>query len=587
MEHWFDGLAKELAAKDGSRRTFLGGIFATLGAAATGAVPGADALASPYPGRLDAAQSRSAKTGTCTVARSGKDSTVHHTIQTTFNGKALSHTLDLTMTHPDKKGQAVHITSTRTITLGGDSLLTVEKDSQGSSTQVKLTYGAAFQGVKEVVYTTDGKQIQGTIDGQKIAPISAGADSSSLRLATGKTPPAIKPDAALESALSDLLKKAEADVSSCAPRASDRGSNSVHDIPSYASNFIRSSGTISAFTGFLSSWFAPIAVHAETSAADGLGYGYGQSGIPQNSSACQSCQDKCAEAALVCDAGACSASAACFFFWGLCCAGSLAICSGTAVICDNNCSSAGTNTQPGGACCPVGCPNVDGCCYQNQQCSGTANICCAENVIVCNGNCCNQGDTCCGNSCCASGNVCKDGVCCAARNVICKGVCCASGQVCSTEGICCKQLSFNSTPVSCSGTCCASGSKCAKGYPTAPETCCATEHICGTACCPAGCVNGNECAPLCLTGINCGKSCCDWGCADASTSTCKPAQKCASGQSVCPANQSGVPNLCCPNGTGCFNGKCCATGSIACIGKSTGAMGCFPQSQCATQPPPK
>jgi hypothetical protein len=150
MEHWFDGLAKDLAARDASRRTFIGGIFATLGAVASVAVPGVYGMALAHPGPSGAPQSPSGtvKTGSCTLERSGENATAHHSIQTTFNGKALSHTLDLTMTLPTQKGQAPHITSTRTITLGGDPLVKVEKDSQGNSTQVKLTYGAAFQGVR-------------------------------------------------------------------------------------------------------------------------------------------------------------------------------------------------------------------------------------------------------------------------------------------------------------------------------------------------------------------------------------------------------------------------------------------------------
>lgn len=576
MEHWFDGLAKKLASGDASRRTFLGGIFATLGAAASTTLPAAG-LALILPGEASARQTRTDRRGSCTLEAAGNASTIHHSVQSTFNGKVLAHTMDVTLTRPDRRGQAPHITGTRTISLGGDALIKIDKDSQGGSTQIKLTYGAAFQGVREVSYTTDGKTIEGTIDGQRIAPLPVGADPKSLKLADGRTPPAVKLDSALETALDGILKKAKDDAATCGQEKTGRASSSGHDWPAYESNGTAAGGSLPWFAGrfsFLSALFSPDVVHADGSAAP-LGFAPDPQGtIPQNSSACQSCQDKCGYTAAVCDAGACGASAACFIFWGACCAGSLAACSIAGGICLNDCDSAGTLTQPGGACCPIGCPNVDGCCYQNQQCSGTANVCCAVNVVVCEGNCC------------PPGYVCKQGVCCTPDRPVCHGICCPTGQVCSNEGICCHQLELNTQPVSCSGTCCAKGQKCAKGGPNSEPGCCPTEHICGDLCCPDGCVNG-KCRPLCLIGVPCGTSCCDWGCDDAATNTCKKPQTCAKGQSVCTANQSGVANVCCPTGTGCLDGKCCPTGMVACNNKSTGKMGCFPKAQCAVQAPPK
>lgn len=594
MEHWFDGLVKELAGAP-SRRSFLGGIFATLGASAFGVAPGARGLASTLPRGAAAPlpQTRTDRRGSCTLEVVGQDSTVHHSVQSTFNGKALTHKMEVILTRPERRGQAPHITSTRTITLGNDPLIHIEKDSREGSTQVKLTYGSAFQGIREASYTTDGKMIEGTIDGQRIAPLPIGADPKSLKLADGRKAPIAKLDPILETALDDILKKAKDDIATCTREEPGRASfGRRQDRSGYASNRPPASDPETGFgsrlkaflpmalapVSFLSSLFSPDVVHASGESSASVGSSPDpfppQSTIPQNSSACQSCQNTCAYTEAGCEIGACAASAACFIFAGVCCAGALATCNIAGGICLNNCNSPGTITQPGGACCPVGCPNVDGCCYQNQQCSGTANVCCAVNVVVCEG------------ACCPPGYICKEGVCCTPDRPVCHGVCCPQGHVCSNEKICCRQLALNTEPVSCSGTCCAEGQKCAKPGPNSEPSCCPTEHICGDTCCPNGCVDGNKCRPLCLIGVPCGASCCDWGCDNAATSTCKKPQNCPKGQSVCSENQSGVPKVCCPDGTGCLGGKCCPTNTVNCTNKTNGVMGCWPKSQCAATPPP-
>jgi hypothetical protein len=598
MEHWFDDLAKKLASGDASRRSFLSAIAVTLGGAASGAFRRADALAWILPGEAGAAQPqvRTENRGSCTLENDGTESTVHHSVQATFNGKVLTHAAELKLTHPGRSGESPRITSTRTITLGSDSLLRVERDSREGSTQVKVTYGSAFQGIREAAYTTDGKVIDGTIDGRRISPLPIGADPKLLKFADGKTPPAVKLDPNLESALTDILKKAKDDISSCSRVEPGRASASNKGRPARPSNQAKASGWVSAFasklkalsplaltlgparSGFVSSW----ASHELADAANGPLAMPGIAPdpalppptIPQNSDACQSCQNGCATAALICDGAAYGASAACLIAYAFCVAAAQAVCTGTGIICVNNCNSPGTETQPGGACCPVGCPNVNGCCYETQQCSGVANVCCAANVVVCAGACCPPAWTC------------KEGVCCTPDRPVCKGICCPPGQVCSNEGICCRQLELNTKPVSCGGACCAEGQKCAKPGPNAEDTCCPKEHICGDTCCPEGCVDG-KCRPLCLTGVACGASCCAWGCADAATSTCKKPQDCGQGRHACSPEQAGVPMVCCPNGTGCLNGKCCPANTVSCNNKQTGVMGCWPKSECAVIAPPK
>ena len=510
MEHWFDDVAKKLASGDRSRRTFLGGIFAAVGAAG---------FQSPV---------RTEKRGSCTIDYSPQP-TLHHSVQSTFNGKTLTHTTELTLTRPDRQGQAAHIASTRTITLGSDLLVRIQSDSREGSTKVNLSYGAAFRGVRQASYTTDGKVIEGTIDGRRISPLPVGADVKSLRFADRNPPPSVTLDPALERALTAILQKAHDDISSCRQAELRRDAKG--------------------------------APKART--------------IPQNSDSCQNCQNSCAAAAATCDAAGAAGSAACFIFFGACAAAAIVACAVAGGVCVNNCDNPGTRNQPGGACCPVGCPNVNGCCYADQQCSGTANVCCASNVSVCAG------------VCCPPGFICKDGICCTTDRPVCHGVCCSNGQACSSEGICCRQLEFNTKPVSCGGSCCAKDQKCAKSAPNLQATCCPKEHVCGQNCCPGGCVNGDKCQPLCLTGVHCGANCCPWGCADAATSTCSKPQNCAKDQYVCLSEQSGAPNVCCPNGTGCLNGKCCPPNTVSCNNKSTGVMGCWPKSNCAVPPPPR
>ena len=578
MEHWFDRFVKDFARGGVSRRDVLKLAFQGAVAAAVGSVFPVRAMARASSGKsmysLDLPSTE--QRGPCSISHDGQTTTLKYGVQSSVNGKQLTHECEITFDVGATRGDAksVKITSTTTVKLGDDPLLRIERDTQGGSTQVKYSYGQAFEGIKEVAFTTDGKTVHGTVDNRSIVPHPAGADPSTIKYADGKPAPGVKLDSAVGTALTALLKKAHDTVSTCknaGASSSANGADSWFQLLARRrrESFSRSGPAVEIASLSPAAFaLAPSALGALEPLAvpEGIGEGFGQIG----GSGCTKCQNDCIATYGECEGGV---AGGCAIAWlcppcGAACDGiGTVTCAATAGgECLSNCSN------PGSACCPIGCSNGN-CCNHGQQCTP-------------NGSCCPDGVQICNNQCCAKGDVCKDGICCTVDHNVCKGVCCPAGNVCSTEGICCKQIKSGETPISCNNTCCSEGSKCAKGYPSAPATCCATEHICGDACCQDGCVNG-KCRPLCLVGVSCGASCCDWGCADEATNTCKPAQKCAKGQSVCAGNSSGVPNVCCPNGTGCLGGKCCPTGTVACNNKTTGAMGCWPQSQCAVIAPPK
>jgi hypothetical protein len=620
MEHWFDGLAKKLAAGDASRRTFLGGIFATFGATATSGSPRASGLAWFLPGEPDAAlpQVRTEQRGPCTFEFRGKETTVHHSVQSTVNGKVLTHTSETTLTRPAQRGQGTpQITSTRTVTIGSDSLLRIEHDSRDGATQLKVTYGSAFQGIREATFTSDGKTIEGTIDGRHTLPLPVRGDASLLKFADGKTPPVVKLDPSVDRALAAILKQAKDDVASCKQIGAGRASTFEEGRPADVSSGAPAKGWISAFFSKLTA-SSPLTLTAtpmslgtpsslfSTERLDvGVGYSIPSAASPNpvlpqtGGQGCQDCQNDCARDYVICEAAAGIGCVFTLFFAGACEASALIACSVTGATCLSTCDNAGN------ACCPVGCPN-NGCCNSGEQCTSTADFCCPDGVAVC------------GITCCPAGFLCKDGACCTTDRVVCAGVCCPENQACSTGKICCPKHGSNSQPVSCGGTCCPEGQNCTSGVEPGSKMCCPDKFVCGDVCCGEGgtckngkccgfssqtgagfwcgdhccnggggqCVNG-LCPPLCLTGVFCGASCCAWGCADARTNTCNKPQTCGKNQYVCTPNASNVPNVCCPNGTGCLDGKCCPTNTVSCNNKTTGVLGCWPQSQCAVLPPPK
>lgn len=593
MEHWFDGLAKGLASGGVSRREVLKLSIQGAVAAAVGSVLPTRAMARAGSGKpvSPVAPFSTEQRGPCSISRDGRTTTLKYGVQSVLNGKQLTHGCEITFDPGATRGDAksIKITSTTTVRLGDDPLLTINRDSQGGSTQFKYSYGQAFQGVHEAVFTSDGKTIEGTVDNRAISSHPVGADFSTIKYADGNPAPGVKLDAAVGNALSALMKQAKDTASTCKNAGGSRSSNDADNWLQSLARRRRASSFGSRPVAEIASLspaalaLAPSALGALEPLAvpDGFGEGFGMGQI--GGSGCTDCQNDCAGTYAECEAAAGGGCVAAFI-----CPPCGAACEGLALVA---CSVAGGDClsacdDAGNACCPVACSSNGSCCGKGQQCTPNGN-CCPGGVQICNNQCCSPGGICCGSACCSPGQICKDGVCCAADRNVCHGVCCAEGSVCSTEGICCKPIKNGRTPISCSGTCCSGEQKCGKPFPGSGGICCDPEHICGDFCCQAGCVNGNECQPTCLVGVFCGSSCCSWGCDNAAKSTCKPAQECAKGQYVCAPDAVGVGNVCCANGTGCLNGKCCPTGKVPCNNVTTGAYGCWPQSQCAVIAPPK
>ena len=616
MEHWFDDLVKAMARGTLSRRGALKGTLQAGLAAAAGVFGRADGLARIGPGEPGTPQPqvRVEKRGPCTVTFNGEQSTVKHSVQSALNERLLTHNLEVTLTRPAHRGQSPQINSVRRIRLGQNLLLRVERESREGSTEVKVTYGPAFEGIRLATFTTDGKVIEGLIDGRRTVPLAIGADPSSLKFADGNTPPQVFLRPAVERALTAILKQAKDEISSCGQAGPPSASNAGNGWPLLASNQVPPSPWASRFagkgaassllaltlrrsrSGSRSLWGSPELADSagEPLAMPGIVPGPDPAppqGNPVLSQACQSCQNSCAAAGATCDAGVSGGCVASLFFYGACVVVGLAACAVGGGVCLNNCNN------PGGACCPVGCPN-GGCCDTAWQCTPTESVCCAPNVFVC------------GNNCCPPGFICKEGICCTTDRTVCHGVCCPQGQVCSTEGICCRQLAFNAKPVSCGGTCCAEGQKCTQ------KSCCPDKDICGNDCCrPDQCKNGkccfdsqagpgrwcgdhccngpccgDKCCELCLGGQMikgeccpqervCGNICCasDLSCTDARSGTCKKVT-CPQGEYKCsgPLADGTYATVCCTDKNPvCCDKVCCKSGYI-CLTNGEGVFGCNP-----------
>ena len=543
MSHWFDDLTRQLALGKLSRRdALIGTLQAGLGAAAGWFGP-LDALAQIAP---DAPVTAPPRGGPCTVIRSGERSTFQLSVRSKLSGKPITlfriTTITRTPRIPGRGGP--QITSTETVTLGSDVVLHTNRTTSRGSTQLKVSYGSAFQGIKESSFTTDGKLVEGEIDGRRIVPLPVGAHAGSIKFEDGKPAPVVIVDQSLRQAITSLFEQARQAASSC-----------------------EASGGIAPALPLIT-----------------------------GGDACNSCNDKCTRDGLICDGGVAAACVLALFGYGVCVAAGAAACAAAFGACESDCDS------PGNACCPVSCPG-DNCCDNGESCADQNidpkhTICCPKLQIVCSGVCCapgilqcNQGTCCpsnhsvCSGVCCAAGQACStENICCATHQpgvtpISCHGVCCLADEVCRAEGVCCPP----GAPV-CKGVCCRSGQCDSNGE------CCSLGvnggNLCGGTCCPVfskccnnvccdsfdQCVNGTCCPPAQV----CGGICCPpgQGCQNHTTQTCGA---CAAGLVTCvPLNSS--PNVCCPPGISCCAGNCCPPGQICC--DIAGVFGCHTEQVC-------
>jgi hypothetical protein len=524
--------------------------------------------------------------GPCMITTSGKQSAARYSVQNSFQGKPL--TLDGNVTYgvaqsgasPAIATSTLTVTSTKVCKLGTDLLFQISRRSSPGSTMVSVSYGPAFQGIKQSTSTSDGKTVQGTIDGRDTVPMDVKAGLSGLKFKDGAPAPSVRIDPSLKQAIAGILKQGQQAVASC----------SHHSDP------------------------------------------------------CQSCLDACAGADLTCDAAAAISCIASGPAYGLCIAVGVGACMAVYDGCFAVCQAPGqpccATSCPDGTCCETGQTCAKG---EFGSTGGSSSyICCPAGQAVCSNMCCPPGITECnqGTCCASSWTPTSDGSCCQPHAAVCSAqpgskttVCCGLGDlsqgvppsICSTEGICCPPLkSGPPVPVSCKGVCCEGandictpeGICCPAGQPVCKgeggfvccqggacdandfccpppshfcngsNICCPPFNVCcGTVCCDlySVCLDGGQGKLSCCPESQaCGSVCCPTGhmCTDSKRGTCGA---CPSGTVTCMSENATGPltAICCASGVDCCAGKCCASGEICCTPvDGPEIFGCWPGSKC-------
>ncbi|KAF8462323.1 hypothetical protein BDZ91DRAFT_735064 [Kalaharituber pfeilii] len=120
-------------------------------------------------------------------------------------------------------------------------------------------------------------------------------------------------------------------------------------------------------------------------------------------------------------------------------------------------------------------PRMPGCGWGRFKC-GEFNCCDLGEKCMSTGECCDG--TLCASKCCDVGFKCLSGECCP-YNKTCGPRCCAQGEVCqnSGQGKCCPLAR------SCGAVCCPDGEVCQTNEATGIRGCCASNQLCGMACC--------------------------------------------------------------------------------------------------------
>lgn len=553
MDHWFDRLTRKFAEGKLSRRDVLASAV-KAGVAAIGAP--LLSRSNAFPQILSSELDAQPRPNSCTSRREGRARTFSLSANSTFNRKALTYTQSTR-----KLSRRGNTELSETIKLGGETLLQVDATRSATSTRVTVRYGSGFQGIRRATFTsTDGKVLQGEVDGRRLQSFTIGADPKSLRAVDGRASPPVRVSDETSDAIRAITDKAKQVAATCTgARAS-----------------IESDTTRLAIVG--------------NESGDDLGDGeprpfsllaQGDSGhdsYPEQSSGCVACEGACTAAGVACGA---AAAVACVASFGFGCAAAIAACVITEVACWEGCHATGA------PCCPVSCGDV-ACCEKTETClDPNRGVCCAKGLSNCsNKHCCQPTDTCikstgfccpagltvCNNVCCKKGEVCKDGVaCCPPTQVTCGTVCCGPNEVCVAGKKCCPKNS------ACGTVCCGELQSCADA---AKSLCCSYPSVtCAGICCKPGqqCINGKCCSKPCGT-VCCGST---QACQDPKTSKCV-AIKCVEGQVTCISQEGGNKlgaALCCPPNVQCCLGKCCKKGELCCSGPGT-LYGCHDPQLC-------
>jgi hypothetical protein len=438
VDRWLDAAARELA-RGQSRRDVLRKLWhAGLLAVGAGALGG---LSAPAEG---AAERPKRPSSTCTLR---EDATAVTSSFTTRIKKLTLESTELTPLNPE-----LDRTSTTVIERKGALLLktTVTVHSAGDA-EVRMQYGAAFKGIKESVFTTDGSIVRGEIDGRQIVPFPVGAVPKTLQFKDGQPGAQVTVKQSITKAVQQIYAKALDDRPNCTPPPSSR--------PRGGDEFV-----------------------------------------------CLSCKGSCLVADAACGYSlqtACKALLAVPFLgvglYAVCLVAGTAACVRVAVACLGACR---TST----ACCPELCGTLPDwtCCHGGEKCLtfGTGiGVCCPAGKNPCREKyCCNPKDICLADGCCPPGQTVCNGICCDAGQPCVGGQCCPTRQVCG--GVCCPEgQACDPTTRACAVVCAEGTRRCPDraGMPT---------------CCPFGseCCNNGECClfrRVCCSGANtpCGYRC--------------------------------------------------------------------------------
>lgn len=561
MDHWFDRLTKGLAQGKLSRREVLGAaIKASVAAIGAPLLSRSDALAQMVSGETESQP----RANTCQGRREGRTRIFSVSASSTLAGKPL--TYNQTTRKVSRNGNTE---ITKTIRLGGSTLLQIEAVRRATSTQINITYGEGFQGIKRATFTSsDGKTLQGDVDGHRLQPFRVGSDPKSLKAADNSPSPNVKVSSQTSEAISSILDKARQIAQNCS---------------SGRAGLAAPMGGLADSREFFEpgSRGTPLKLadrHPGGSYATASALAQGDSGhdsYPEQSGACLACEGTCTAVGIACGA---VAAAACVLSFGFGCAGAVAACVLTEIGCWEGCHAIGF------PCCPVACGDV-ACCDKPETClDPNRGVCCSKGLNACaNKHCCKPTDTCinatgfccpagltvCNNICCKQGEVCKDGVaCCPPAQVTCGGVCSGSNEVCVNNKKCCAKES------ACGNVCCDKLTKCADK--NASLCCSFATQVCGETCCKTGqqCINGKCCSKPC------GSVCCSsaQGCQDGKCIS----KKCTPGQVTCISQESSSKlgaALCCPPNVQCCLGKCCKKGELCCSGGGM-PFGCHDPGLC-------
>ena len=325
----------------------------------------------------------------------------------------------------------------------------------GATFDITITYGKAFNGIRQANLSVASGVVSGTIDGREIVPFNVASVPDTLQFEDGQPAPKMAVAEDVRKQLAQLFARAQEKQLECAPAGTSTARSRVS---------AQDTGDCLLLKG-----------------------------------ACVLASSQCGWAA----AAGCAPSLAIPFagpgIYGFCLAAAMVAC----VAASTRCLQTARESR---ACCPVECGDLPdwSCCEEGEQCltpSSNFGVCCPRDTTPCHetsccdpfekcrpdGQCCRLGTSPCGNSnCCPDSQTCM-------RN----GSCCPDGKVCNgTGGTCCgpDQSCVNNE---CRVVCNPERQVTCPDLPGYPDCC---EQ--GTRCC-----SGGQCCPF-FSPICCGDGCC-------------------------------------------------------------------------------